>query len=76
MGNDNMVQNQKVFIRLEKVLELQRVIVRTQAEFYRHSEASKRDDSNKEAYMAMLDANVQLDAMQNVIALLELPITL
>ena len=81
MENDNMVQNQKVFIRLEKVLELQRVIVRlcdcfTQAEFYRHSEASKRDDSNKESYTAMLDAKVQMDAMQDVIALLELPITL
>ena len=77
MGNDNMVQNQKVFIRLEKVLELQRVIARTQSEFWRHSAiAATSDVRNEEAYAAMQDTKAQLDAMQNVIALLELPITL
>jgi hypothetical protein len=77
MGNDNMVTNQKVFIRLEKVLELQRILVRTQAEFYRHSAIASKDDvRNEEAYSAMQGNKDRMDAMRDVIAMLELPITL
>jgi hypothetical protein len=77
MGNDNMVTNQKVFIRLEKVLELQRVIKAVQTAFWQHSAvAAKSDVKNEEAYDAMYEAKHGLEAMQRVIAILELPITL
>jgi hypothetical protein len=76
MGNDNMVQNQKVFIRLERVLAFQRLLIEAQTDFNKHSAATKRDGSSKEAYTAMLEAMQQLHAIRQVIELLELPITL
>ena len=71
MGNDNMVTNQKVFIRLEKVLELQRLLLTVRAEAIAHQKID-----SAEARIAMRLAWQQLGAMENVIELLELPITL
>lgn len=76
MGNDNMVQNQKVFIRLERVLALQRVRLEEQETFNKHNLASKRDADNKEAYDAMIESAYRIAGVERVIALLELPITL
>ena len=71
MGNDNMVQNQKVFIRLEKVLELQRLLTAKKEEANAHMMID-----SAEARVAMRNAWQQFGAIENVIALLELPITL
>ena len=74
MGNDNMVQNQKVFIRLEKVLELQRALTDVQLAYNKHSSLS--DQGNTEAETYSLEASNHLAAMHRVIKMLELPITL
>ena len=71
MGNDNMVQNQKVFIRLEKVLELQRMLIEKKEEALTHGKID-----SAEARIAMRTAWQQVETIQNVIAALELPITL
>ena len=73
MGNDNMVQNQKVFIRLEKVLVFQRALLAMQLEFNKHNLLAT---GSKEAYDAMLEASHHLAAMHRIIEVLELPITL
>jgi hypothetical protein len=75
MGNDNMVQNQKVFIRLEKVLELQRLLTDMQLAYNKHNSLADHG-INKEAEKYALEASHHLSAMHRVIALLELPITL
>jgi hypothetical protein len=71
MGNDNMVQNQKVFIRLEKVLEFQRLLLGARAEAIAHSKIN-----SEEANIASREAWQNVGAMQRVIDMLELPITL
>ena len=74
MGNDStMVTNQKVFVRLEKVLELQSALrdVEESMGFHRTNAMKDPTDTKSQDYYAL--AKNHLEGMRKVVSILELP---